>query len=342
MTSKPEGRRKPGIKEIADRTGFSPATVSLVLNDKGSFSEETKHAIRQAYAELSHGMAIAEGRRFVRLLIEEFAFALEADPYNSEIIRAIESECRLQGLEVILTFVREQAEFEAWLDNSAGLILLGGGLITDSLVDRLKDYGVPLVLVDNYTHKGDVLSVHADHYGAGFLATEHLIRRGHERIGFISGPAKYKPLVDRYAGYCAALMEHGLPMRPALVAPNLDRRYIKGYEEMKSLMRLPEGERPTAVFAVSDRAAFGALQALEELGSHAGAEMVIEMELVGCDNIRGEQMVSHRIATIDVPRQEIGQMAVRFLVEAIKGNTLTGSVVMPGKLKLPAEQRVST
>ena len=175
------------------------------------------------------------------------------------------------------------------------------------------------------------MSVHSDHYGAGYLATAYLIERGHRRIGFLSGPAKYKPLVDRYAGYCAALMNYGLPLAPEWIAPNKDRKYVKGYLEMKCLMELPE--RPSAVFAVSDRSAFGALQAMRDLGLELGTDV----EMIGCDNIAGDQEVSRLIPTVHVPRAEVGQMAVRFLVEAIKGNALIGQVVIPGKLVGPTE-----
>lgn len=326
MNGRQEPRKKPSIKEIADLTGFSPATVSLVLNNKGTFAEETKHSIRQAYAELSHDLAVAEGRQFVRLLIEDNSALFDGDAYNGEIVRAIENECRLLGFEVMLTFVREDYDIGQWTDNVAGLILVGGGLITDGLIEELKQTGIPLVLVDNYSHNGNTLSIHSDHYGAGYMATSYLLRRGHRRIGFISGPAKYKPLVDRYAGYCAALMEHGMPLVPELIAPNMDRKYVKGYLEMKYLMELPD--RPTAVFAVSDRSAFGALQAIRDLG----LEPSINVELIGCDNIRGQEGVADRIATIHIPRAEVGQMAVRFLNETIKGNTLEGKVVIPGRL----------
>jgi len=330
MNEKNDSRKKPSIREIADLTGFSPATVSLVLNHKGSFSEETRHAIRQAYAELNHDRALADGRLFIRVLIEQYA-TFENDPYYGEIIQGIEKECSLLGYEMVLTFVRDGYDSQAWLHQVNGLIALGGGLITDELIGELQQSGLPLVLVDNYTHKGDILSVHSDHYGAGFQATEYLIGRGHRRIGFISGPVKYKSLVDRYAGYCAALMAHGIPLDPQYITPNFDESYIKGYKEMKLLLDLPE--RPTAVFAVSDRAAFGAQQAMKE----AGVEIGDQMELIGCDNIGGSQSIVEKAATVNIPRSEVGQMSVRFLVETIKGNALVGKVVIPGTLTLPTE-----
>ncbi|UVI29284.1 LacI family DNA-binding transcriptional regulator [Paenibacillus spongiae] len=332
MDGKQEIRRKSGIKEIADLTGFSPTTVSLVLNNKGTFSDQTKQTIHQAFAELNYDRAVSEGRQFIRLLIEESSSSLQSYPYNSEIIQAVESECRRLGYEIILTFVRETPDPVAWLENVSGLILVGGGLITDELVEELRQSGLPLVLVDNYSHRGDVLSVHSDHYGAGYMATEYLIGQGHERIGFIGGPAKYKPLVNRYAGYCAALMAHGLPFVPEYVAFPGDRKYIKGYDEMKSLIALPE--RPGGVFAVSDKSAFGALQALRDMALEPGRDV----QLIGCDNIQGQQEIFGQIPTVHVPRVEVGVMAVRFLIEAMKGNLLQGKIVIPGKLILPSGQ----
>lgn len=323
--------KKPRVKKIADMTGFSPATVSLVLNNKGTFSEETKHAIRQAYSELSHTLAASGAKQFVRLLIES-TISVDTDSYNGEILRSIESECRLLGFEVALTFVRPEDDPQDWLENMAGLILIGGGSITDEMVSELRGCDIPLVLVDNYTHQGEELSIHSDHYGAGFLATEYLIQQGHRDIGFLSGPAKYKPLTDRYAGYCAALFQCGIPLKPEYIAPNRDLKYIKGYEEMKYLMQLPH--RPSAVFAVSDRSAYGALQAMSELGIKLGDDVA----LIGCDNITGEETIARQVPTVHIPRMEIGQIAARFLQEAMKGNALRGKVVIPGRLMLPGEE----
>lgn len=323
-------RKKPTIKQISGMTGFSPATVSLVLNNKGSFAEETRDSIMKALADLGGEHAAPSearngGRQFVRLLIEETDALFTTDSYNSDIMMGIEQECRDAGLEIALAFVRTDSDPVQIAEGAAGLIAIGGGLITDSLVMRLQQAGKPLILVDNYTHAGNVPSVHADHYGAGFMATQRLIARGHDKIGFISGPVKYKPLVDRYAGYCAALIENGLPLRPEYVAPNVDRKFVKGYMEMKYLIELPD--RPTAVFAVSDRAALGGIQALQDMGLVHGKDV----ELVGCDNIAAIGEVVPPIATVHVPRIEVGQMAVRFLLEAIKGNTLAGKFVLPGR-----------
>ncbi|MFB9274122.1 LacI family DNA-binding transcriptional regulator [Cohnella cellulosilytica] len=329
MNNSGKRNKKPTIKEIAALTGFSPATVSLVLNNKGSFPDETRSAILQAFGESEPKRGSSQELRYIRLMMEESTSSRVTDAYNSDIIAGIESECQALGFEIILSIVRSDHNVEQWTDGVAGIIMLGGGGITDALIERVRSERLPILLVDNYVHQGDVSSVHADHYGAGFLAAQYLIDQGHRSIGFISGPAKYKPLVDRYAGYCAALMENGLPLNPHYVAPNEDRMFVKGFMEMKYLMEL--ADRPTAVFAVSDRAALGAVQALEELGLVQGKDV----ELIGCDDIPDIRSLQPPIPTIRVPRIEVGQMAVRFLSATIGGNRLPGKIVLPARLVRP-------
>jgi DNA-binding LacI/PurR family transcriptional regulator len=321
--------KKITAKEIAAITGFSTATISLALNNKGSISEETRKAVLDAAEELkySRSSSLGNGNAFIRLLIEDSAKPVTTDPFNGEIIRAIEHESRLMGYEIILTFVRHDSDPAAWLVGASGLLVLGSGLITDQLLLHLKDAAIPVILVDNYTHEGMFSSIHADHYDAGYLATKHLIQQGHSKIGYISGPSRYKTLTDRFAGYCAALVEHGIPLKMEYISPNWDKKHEhKGYLEMKYLMELPD--RPTAVFACSDKSALGAMKALSNMGFMAGADV----DLIGCDNIEEVQNTTPTLSTVHMPKWQVGQQAVRSLVEAVNGNPFIGKIVVPGQL----------
>jgi DNA-binding LacI/PurR family transcriptional regulator len=331
MNESYERRRKPSVKQISELTGFSPAAVSLALNQKGTLSEDTRNIILKAYREMDRSDTPADAKSLLRLLIEEPASSTVTDPYVSEIIMAIEEECASAGYEVILTYVRPNADVNKWVEGVAGLLLLGGGQITDSMITQLQDAGIPCILVDNYIHYGALPSIQPDHYEAGYMATEYLIGLGHTKIGFISGPSRYKTLVDRFAGYCSAMIKHGIQLNVNYIASHVDQLHIKGYREMKALMEL--ADPPTAVFAVSDKSALGAVAALKEMGMVQGRDV----DLMGCDNIPALRELQPRIATIDIPRWEVGQMAVRFLIEAVKGNTFRGKVVLPGRLVLPEE-----
>ncbi len=326
MSRNEKNKKKTTVQEIASITGFSPATVSLALNNKGSLSAETRKAILDAAEKLRYSRGAATNGSFIRLLIEESSKPVITDPFNGEIIRAIEHESHLLGYEILLTFVREDSDPAAWLSGASGMLVLGSGLITDQMLAIFKEAPIPVILVDNYTHEGNFPSIHADHYGAGYLATQYLIRCGHRNIGYISGPSRYKTLTDRFAGYCSALAEHGIPIRMEYISPNYDKQDGKGYLEMKYLMGLPN--RPTAVFACSDKAALGALKALSDLGLKAGSDVV----LVGCDNIEDIQHTDPPLTTVHLPKWEVGQQAVRSMVEAINGSMFNGKIVIPGQL----------
>jgi DNA-binding LacI/PurR family transcriptional regulator len=318
--------KKSTIKEIAEMTGLSVSTVSLALNNKGSLSQETRTKVQQAAEELEYVIAPKTEAQFIRLLIEESSHSVFSDPFNGEIIKAIEQECRGLGFELALTFVSHENNIEAWTVGASGLLFLGGGLITDELLLKLKESPIPAVLVDNYLRNGEFISIHADHYGAGYLAAQYLIEKGHRKIGFISGPARYKTLTDRFAGYCSALVEHGIPLDINYVSPNFGNQKHKGYQEMKVLMEL--SDRPTAVFACSDKAAIGASQALADLGLSAGEDV----ELVGCDNIERIKDLPFPLTTVDIPKSQVGQQAVRTLIEAINGNAYIRKIVIPAQL----------
>ncbi|WP_274362016.1 LacI family DNA-binding transcriptional regulator [Paenibacillus thermotolerans] len=317
---------KSTIKQIAEFTGYSVSTVSLALNQKGSLSEQTRAKILAAAEKLQYIPPVNNDVQFIRLLIEESSESVFADPFNGAIIRAIEQECRGLGYELVLTFVSEKNNPDAWTVGASGLLLLGSGLITDELLLKLKKSPVPVILVDNYLHCGGFISIYADHYGAGYIATQYLIEQGHRSIGFISGPSKYKTLTDRFAGYCSALIEHGIPLNMEFISPNFDKQEKKGYLEMKHLLNRPE--RPTAVFACSDKAALGAYKALDEMGLKAGEDI----ELVGCDNIESLRNLPVPIATVDIPKSQVGKQAVRTLLEAINGNDYIRKIVIPPSL----------
>lgn len=318
--------KKSTIKQIAEHTGFSVSTVSLALNHKGSLSEETRAKILSAAEKLQYVNHVSPEVQFIRLLIEESSKSVFADPFNGVIIRAIEQECRELGYELVLSFVSEKNNPDAWTVGASGLLLLGGGLITDELLNNLVGSPIPVILVDNYLHCGRFISIHADHYGAGYIATQYLLKKGHRKIGFIAGPSRYKTLTDRFAGYCAALIEHGIPLNMEHISPNFDKQERKGYLEMKHLLSRPD--RPSAVFACSDKAAIGAVTVMNEMGLKAGEDV----ELVGCDNIDSIRKLAVPLATVDIPKAQVGKQAVRTLIEAINGNAYIRKIVIPPSL----------
>jgi LacI family transcriptional regulator, repressor for deo operon, udp, cdd, tsx, nupC, and nupG len=143
------------------------------------------------------------------------------------------------------------------------------------------------------------------------MATQHLINLGHERIGLISGrplPTPFFPENDRLAGYLQALAASGLDADPALQVPGFFT--IEGGEHAMTA-QLAQRTPPTAVFAMSDEMAFGALRALRRHGLQAGRDVSI----VGFDGHEMADLLD--LTTVCQPAEELGQLAARSLLDLL-------------------------
>jgi len=168
--------------------------------------------------------------------------------------------------------------------------------------------------VDNYVVDQPLHCVVADNVTAGYLATRHLLRLGHRRVGLLAGPHKYRSLVDRQEGYIVALAEQQLPIDHGLIMPPIHHAgEQKGYQQMLRLLDLPD--RPTAIVAISDKTAFGAMEALKE----RGLRIPQDMALVSIDGVAESAHTTPPLTTVGVPRAEMGAEAVRRLLALTRG-----------------------
>ncbi|HHV62530.1 MAG TPA: LacI family transcriptional regulator [Firmicutes bacterium] len=314
----------PTIDILAQRAGVSPATVSLVLNNKGKVADDTRRHILKIAEELNYKpkrrrSAIPDHRRYIELLIEELPIPVFADGFCSEIIHGVETAANEMGFRLLLSVIRREdnkLELPPILnpDEILGLIVIGGGDLDDEYIKQLKDRGLPLILVDNYVEGEELNCVLSDNISGGYQATKHLIELGHRRIGMIRGPKKYKPLMERYQGYLLALHENGIPVQPELIPPRLSHGLRKGYDEMCALLDLPEP--PTAVFVVSDKTAINALQAIKDRGLRVPQDIA----LVSFDDIAEAQIQNPPLTTVRVAKKEMGQLAVQKLLSLVRGD----------------------
>jgi LacI family transcriptional regulator len=321
----------PRIKDVAAAAGVSTAAVSLYLNDRAGISQATRDRIAAAIKSLGY-VPRANGRRaagegYTGMLVEELPLPIYSDHFYAQVLRGIHAEAERLGHNLVLSVLdqtqgglpRVVAE-----QHVAGLLAIGGGDITDELLNRLADEGIALVAVDNYSLSRHIDSVVTDDQAGAYLATRHLIALGHQRIAMILGPEKYKPLAERYLGYRQALREAGLPIDDALIQPpNSHGTPRKGYREMQRL--LESGPRPTALFAVTDRTALGALDAIYE----HGLRVPDDISLIGFDDIAPGAQARPPLTTIHRPTYEMGVAAMRRL-DAL----LTGQSLIPMKLVL--------
>jgi len=306
------------IAQVARAARVSSTAISLYLHNRPGLSDTTRERIARAIRKV--GYVPRERRndstsKLIALLVEELPDPIFSETY-SELVQELERHAHQGGYHVVLKPVGQQAngriEHLVAGGQMAGLIALGGGDLTDEILATLATLSTPLVLVDNYLIESPTHAVVPDNELGAYLVTRHLIDRGHRDVGIIMGPSKYKPLVDRLQGYLRAMVEFGL-LKTDLMQPPLSHALPnKGYLEMQALLARPH--QPTAVFCVSDRAAFGALTALRE----AGLRVPRDMALAGFDNVSASGHSDPPLTTAHMPKREMGALAASRVLELIE------------------------
>jgi LacI family transcriptional regulator len=256
-------------------------------------------------------------------VIEARGIPIFTDYYYGEILVGIQSEAKRLGLSIWLHAFDPEVESiddvaRAASDEVDGLIVVSGGDMTDERIARLEQTGLPTVLVDNFIIGHDVHAIVADNFGAGVLATNHLLDLGHRRIAMIGGSRAYRKFVHRMNGYVDALSAAGIATEPQLQPPSTPAESRPGEAQVHRLLALPPAARPTAVVTANDRLAARVLAMFHR----AGIRVPDEMSVVGIGDVDEAAATIPPLTTVSVPRREMGILGVRRLVDLLGGSAL--------------------
>ena len=178
---------------------------------------------------------------------------------------------------------------------------------------RLRDEGVQMVFVNGGMPALDVPDICVDEQVAGYLATRHLVERGHRRIGFVSGPMRSLPARLKRVGWQAALDEAGVAPDPMLLA-HAPYGAVGGGG---ATARLLDTARPTALICASDMMAFGACAEARRRGiAVPGA-----LSIVGYDDIPMAAYVAPPLTTLAQPIAEMARVAIDGLIAELEGRS---------------------
>ncbi len=307
------------IREVAEVAGVSYATVSHVINNTRVVSPETRQRVLNAMAELNYRPnALARSLRQGKTNTIGLVLPDSANPFFAEISRSIEDAAFNKGYSVFLCNTELDTQRELFYVDVLskkqvdGIIFVAAGDQTDSL-DFLAREGMPVVMIDRNVPNVQVDAVLPDHQLGGFIATQHLVQLGHQRIACIAGPSSITPSAERITGYRNALEQAAIPFDEKLVMRG-DYHAQSGMEITHSILQM--SPRPTAIFALNDLMALGALRAAAE----AGCSVPQDLAVVGYDDLELSQFTNPPLTTIAQPKKEIGRQAVSLLVDRILEN----------------------
>ena len=305
------------VRDVADHAGVSVGTVSNAMNHPQKVSAAVLDRVQQAIEQLGYVRNDAARQLRVGRSASIGLVVLDVrNPFFTDIARGAEDAAAEVGLSVILGNSDEDVAREAaYLDlfeqqRAAGVLISPYGDITARL-RRLRERGIPAVLVDRSSADETFSSVSVDDVAGGRLAVEHLIAQGRRRIAFVGGPLDIRQVSDRLEGARRAVA--AAPDASLEVIETEALSVIEGRAAGQRIVARAAGERPDAVFAANDLIAMGVLQALMMQG--VGVAVPGEIALIGYDDIDFASAAVVPLSSIRQPAQLIGRTAVEIMLE---------------------------
>jgi LacI family transcriptional regulator len=296
---------------VAAAAGVSKSTVSRILDERLPQSDnDTARRVREVAAELGYvrDMSASSLRRGKTMAIGVIVPRL-TDTVMAMLYEAIAKACAKSGRIALVATTDDNIDAderaaETLIQRGVDGLILATARTGDDLPHKLEKRGVPYVLA--LRTEGHSPSAIGDDRLGGYLATRHLIDLGHRRIAIIAGPSFASSSRDRLAGYRQALEEASIVGDSALVIES-SFSIEAGAEAAEAIMALEN--RPTAIFAVNDNTAIGALSKLTNMG----IAVPEDISLVGYNDI---PIVSHLptpLTTMRVPFDQIASAALELL-----------------------------
>lgn len=333
------------IRDVAKESGFSPATVSIVLNNAPLaryIPATTKGRIQKAAQKLGYRPNVIA--RFLRSKRSHTVGVMVSDitdPFCIPILRGIDDALYHASYLPILVDIHNQRErfehhLEMLLDRHVeALIMVANWLFVDiNLLGDIEKRNIPAAIIGREL-KGWISSVMVDNEAGARLGLEHLHSLGHRRIAFIRGPRTLADSVPRWRGIVSFARSVKLRIDSRLVAdlPNsLDpgSSFENGYRITTALLK--RRSRFTAVMAFDDLAAFGAIRALEKVG----ISVPQECSVIGFDDVAPSMLSIPSLTTIRQPLQAMGASAAGIVLEGV-GAVLEKRELVSTHRKMPPE-----
>lgn len=319
---------EPTIKDIAKICGVGVSTVSRAINNHPDINPETKEKIMNTIKEYGY-VPNNSARNLKRVDAKAIAVLVKgiSNPFFSNMIKVIEEECKKKRYSMELSHIEaDEDEVDAALKvvkekRLRGIIFLGG-LFSHS-DEKLKKLNVPFVFstagsIPENISKNQYSNIGVDDRKESARMVDYLIRLGHRNIAIVVAEAEEESIGKlRLEGYYDALQAHNIPVNPKLIYQTRDDighfSMENGYLTARKLVE--SGEQFSAVYAVADALAIGAIRALLE----AGLRVPDDVSVAGYDGIDVSGYISPSLTTIRQPVEEMAKDTVKLLFDIIAG-----------------------
>ena len=324
------------LKDIAAEAGVSITTVSNVVHKRTSrVSPERVAKIweiieREQYVPSMTARTLANAESSIIGVITHMTpqntGSTMSDPFLGSFVEGIESRTRAEGYYLMIRSV-EDARALDFLSRSwrlSGLILTG--MFQDDFFACVQKLGIPYVLIDSYIDQPDAYTIGLEDEKGGYMATRHLLEKGHRTIAFASPIVRAGGVVEkRLQGYRRALAEQGIDFDPSLVFT----QEISVEEGRRLGQALSKRSEITGIFASADILAAGIMSGLRE----QGVCVPRDKSIVGFDDNYLCQLTNPALTTIHQDAEQKGILATDMILAQLRGEPIAQrNLILPVSL----------
>jgi LacI family transcriptional regulator len=304
------------MRDVARLAEVSIATVSAVINEKGTVSKALEKRVLDAMEALDYQPdQIARSLRVGRSNVIGMIVPDVSNSFYAEVLRGVEASSERRGYSVILCDSnedsdREQRHLKTLYSRRVDGVLLASS-ISQLAHDRLTIRRFPMVFLDAIPNGIEQGAVLVDNLEGAYMAVQHLTTLGHTRIGIIGGRLDRSVGIDRLNGYRKAMQEAGLSTPEELIRIG-DFHDESGFRSGHELMSIENP--PTAIFSCNNRMTLGLLRCLSELGIGCPTSVSV----VSFDDADWATSFTPRLTCIAQPTYKMGEIATEMLLDKIE------------------------
>lgn len=306
------------MADIAEKLGISIVSVSKGLSGKDGVSEEMRAKIIATAKELGYEppaqrvSADQERTYNIGILVADYFF--EESAFYSGLYRALVNQFTALGYSCMMELVSLEAEQACTLPNLVAQnkvdALIFMGELNHGYLEKITSGGLPHILLDFYDSQLDSDYVIGNNISGSYILTKHLLDTGRTKIGYVGSIKATSSIMDRYLGYCRALLQAGIEPNPAW------RMEDRGADNKLGFLTLPE-TMPEAFVCNNDEVAFRLVECLNQAGYSVPGDVAV----AGYDDYRFSTMCRPQLTSYHVNIDGMAAAAVDCIQQKLSGQT---------------------
>jgi len=330
-------KKKVSLKDIAEKVGVSIALVSYVLNNKkeGRINKDVALKIKDTAKALNYkANQIAKSLKTNKTYTLGLIVSDISNPFSSTLARIIEDEADKNGYTVLFGSSDEDADkslklIDTFLNKQVDGLIIAAAENSLAQIKYLQEEAIPFVLIDRYFPEIKASFIALDNYKAAHEAVKHFLKASYKRIGIINYKSTLNNLKERTQGYIAALKKHNIEIKKSWIKEICFSNAKMGVEKAMSELLSLKQPVDAVLFASNTIAVHG----LKYINKH-NIKVPEQLAVISFDESDALDLFHPPLTYIKQPLQQMGETAIKLLLENIEKNNKTMQVKMDGELIL--------